>query len=324
MESCKKIEQLIQVIKSAHQSLEIVVSTDLVNKDLSHVKVLDLDISGYGSAFTLYESILKAYSEYFERKSIYVYNSNVSVNERIETSNGVAAHSSKRKAQENSYLELLERDIFFTSWIASVGPSWELFEKIPNGAFLKIEEIVRKFQLYQYEVMFGILCNKEDIKCGIVLVSAVEKGVGIAVDTCAGFSWDEIITKLEISASYYATLVENRKKQGVFNISKRAEQFAKTSDVLDYYLDPKNRLPDFFQQGNKGLVGNFLFSDVDSSSIEVAKYLPNPLGIHVIRSASDRLQKFFIGHPKEKDINLTRVSDVFGDRQINWLIPPLP
>lgn len=303
MENIQKTEKLINIIKDAHKNLSINVSCDEFCDNLVHVNIIDNETSGFGSDFDVHTAILKAYSEFFERKTIHTYNATIDhLDNQIKSSNGIAAHPIYEIAKTNSCNELIERDIFLTSWIANESPYWFRFDGISKQAKKYIDYLIEKFKQQDFEIRFGTVGTYDEIKCGILVIRSLKTDFGFAIDTCASSSWDEIISKLAISAYYYASVIQNRKRDNIKFTALIPEDIKKTSDILDYYLNPIHQLDILFHHNSKKHIINFPIIKMETKNI--VTNLENPLNLHVVQTSSNDAQDFFIGSANNSNVNI--------------------
>ena len=158
-------------------------------------------------------------------------------NKEINSSSGFACHLTVEQAIESSYCELLERDLFLTSWFAGKSPDWNITasDKIIDKSFVCNQvKLFRSFDLKLDLALVGICDNRY---CTLAALRDVESRFGFVLATSVDQDIDLAIKKVILDQRRVATYLINSFEQREDFYQERFE-FKKPIDQQKFYLHP--------------------------------------------------------------------------------------
>ncbi|MCP4914151.1 MAG: YcaO-like family protein [Oligoflexia bacterium] len=251
---------------------------------------------GSGSSLNEYLALEKSKSEIIER----FFCNNEKMKNRKINSNGMAAHKNIELAKRSALLELVERDLFLTSWLSGHHPYWENSineSSTVNNIKSRLSKIV--------DVKLGHISNYDgyDVCVGVVLDR--EKKFGAVFSTAIGESKKICYLKILIELSRVVNLlnISIEKNEKIIN---KGTTYTTPLDHFNHYLNP----------GNCDEVYEYLSRSEDvllapKYHFHFYKYeLPDLISknISVVRCSSDEVQNYYVSEFKE--INLNRIKDI--------------
>lgn len=136
---------------------------DVIDSGLHHFSVsqkMNDKIKGVGTDYNKTLALKKAVSELAERKS-FVFERKK--DRSILSSNGFAAHTCMELAKKAALKELIERDLFFISWLAKRPPAWVLPSQFDGHLKEFLNDQVKLFEKYGYSLKIGIIGKSNNI-----------------------------------------------------------------------------------------------------------------------------------------------------------------
>jgi hypothetical protein len=251
-------------------------------------------------------ALLKAVSEYFERKAVLTFGHNF----KFKSTNGVASHKYSLLAKHAAYFELAERDAFLAHWY-----SRRPFKKIevPSKNQSDFQKLIegKNVKLLFYETTLGF---EKATVCFIVDKSSG----GFAIGLSAGRG------SLDLEKSF---------QEAIINFELGGYGFSKEDLLKDYdengltslqahrtYWLYKSILPSWILTGSldKKLETNF--------KLQETKYIKlADVPFKVFGAKNEDLLDLPIGVPSENDLTkLTRRIDLNIKNSGEWLIHPIP
>ncbi len=308
----KKLKKVIEKIKTCHPTLKILIANDKIDKNLIHLQIDDQNsgdiLRGSGTDHLTLVALKKAYSEYIER--LHMEYSKEMFHFKINSSNGLAAHPSFKQVIQKSREELIERDAFLLSWLTFTSPYWLSKSEMESLKLSPLFKFDRKFYNLQMAWKIGIVAKTGNIfTCiGMILPAGKDKHFGIAIDTASSTNLHEAIIKCFQGICYWATAVANRMNDGkVFK--EKLPSIKKTSDHFEYYLNPKHTPEWMINSSAKEILQ--LPYPTDIISLTIKPIIQSAWPLYVCHSTSQDHQPFYLGKPKDKEINLKRIKKIF-------------
>lgn len=278
----------------------------------------EYNLYGVGSSKNEAIAFLKSQNELLERLCFF-YEKEVN-KEKIST-NGFATHENVEKAKKAAYLELVERDIFFSSWLAGKKPEWK--DNLKATGLKNLADIFLDFDL---KIQFGIIGRCGDYYCLISSLSCLkkEKRFGASFALSVGLSPDEGYKKLILDQHRMGTLILNSLSQGeTFNFKKNHNEMVHPLDHTNYYLNPNNfnAIKPYLTKSEEKIT----LPKLTEKTFIIYK-LPSIVKFtgSVVRCISCEAQQYFTGKTTEKKINKNRIFHLTDDFQsLNYALHPL-
>jgi ribosomal protein S12 methylthiotransferase accessory factor YcaO len=317
------LAQRLQSIRAHHASPpSVTLCDDAMGQDLVHaaVELTGTPGLGFGSGASPTEAVLKAYSEWIERRAFY----ELAPSLGLRSTNGLAAHPVGELAIENAKLELIERDAFLVSWLARRAPYWlseqEIADVDPAGS---LRQQVELFAANHFALKLGVIGSSQG---AIVVVSAMTAqeplwiAGGAAIQTRASRNITDALLGAVQTQRAAATVVWNRQRQGLSPLKVGPSGLLQPSDLLSFYLNPTNaEVLSWYLNSSADAVA---FPDAD---VAVETFTPTAAWpLTVARASSPTMQDYFAcGVPSDR-INHQRLRSVFpGIRELNERLHPL-
>ena len=296
---------------------DIITMKDRLGKDVFHFDIRSVNTGARGTGSDESEEIafLKAQSELIERLVYIDYQKECP---DIKSSNGFAAHSTLDQAKESAHNELLERDIFLTTWLTGKYPDWTM---VNRGEIDKsyINSQINLFSRKGFQINFAHIGNCNSKHCVLASLKDKKNRFGFVLATAVDASIDNAIRKVIIDQRRVATYLMNSfdKNDPVYQDSF---QFNKPIDQQNYYLNPDRakEVDDYFHNSNHSVI----LPNFSKAFIEFK--LPDSISssIKVVQCISSECQDYFIGDAPLTHINKKRIGQL-GELELKRRIHPL-
>ncbi len=247
-------------------------------------------ITGVGSDFNSELSIIKARSEIIER---FIYSQSKRI---LNSTSGLAVHSTISGAKENALKELIERDLFLTSWFSGKYPDWT-------------SPIVTKFPFKRingrFEVSIGHIGTCLDYQCYVYILSDRNNLFGAICGAVCEKRIEDSISKILFDISRIQLIAKDFKKKGSNFFKKK--QF-KASDHLEFYaaMLKDNYINDYYTK----ISGEAIKLSLDKYSfINFKSDKCSPYSIIASYCSSPETQNYFTGPASRKKINKLRITN---------------
>ena len=254
--------------------------------DLVHVKISKAGNQGIGSSLSATIALAKAYHEYHERTVLKTL--------KLSSSSGLAAHYDEQLARESSQDELIERDVFLTSWFSQTTPYWLDDAQLSNHS-RRAGDLIGRLRSKGIVFRVGVVgsCSGYQVSVGIVEGKDFEKPFGMILATAAGKDFNQTCHKIamDLSRTLSILILDSSKRLCI----KRSE-VKKPADHLFYYLDPDS-CSDFewYLKSNSNVP---VFAPFDISTKTIDSTDPSPLWTpSVSQASSTECQSYFAGLP---------------------------
>lgn len=290
--------------------IEAVLHEDLLGDDVWHYSLTHRPTAtrGFGTGRTRRDALVRALGELVERSAYAA--SEVS---RFATSSGIAAHSSVEMASNAACLELIERDILITTWLARAAPVW-----------LNVSEF-SEFTRHGLRLDVGVAGVSGAVKCvvgalrpaagsslpfGFVLAASADKALEVAIE------------KVVLDSRRAATMLLCRARDGghLFRPVPAAGLIS-GQDHLEYYLDPGNGDDiDWFWRGRTEP------ATLPELAVWTERIAPGPIDFPptvVVRARADGAQELFFGPTEPQGIAQGRLEHLLPDGPANLKPHPL-
>ena len=276
-------------------------------------------IKGDGLSFDEKESLLIAWGEFVERSSFFKH---WELHKELKNSNGFASHISRKKARSSALAELVERDVFLSSWLLRE-PSVEL----PIYDFLNdelLKEAFLKLKKEKVHFKFGIYGKCLGYFVGVVIMTDEERK--FALSTAAKRDLNTLADKLFIDV--LAHLSDWRSPNPPEFIEKLPSQ-TRPYNHNQYYLNTgfKLLLPILFTKGKSKIKR---IPDFEYNLENLTDFSPEgrKSGYYTYLAKSNACQNLWFGNLREQFANLDRLSIVKNKKvvysDLNHEIHPLP
>lgn len=256
-------------------------------------------IRGAGFGYSDESAIVRAWGEFVERYSFCV---EIQKDLSILTSNGFAAHTNEDSAKENAVTELIERDVFLSSWLLH-RPAKE----VDISLAVSPRELDRLKRLTQrgFKIRFGVYGTCMGRQVGVVVVQSDRHS---AMATAAKPSVGELYSHLIREA---ATTVHDLTSSTLAPIQTIDEKAAPI-DHLRLYLeaDQKWFLDNLISR--TGQESEFPGFRLELRELTKKNGFANATGYHVYRATSAECQDLWFGPTENRFINLNRLKGILG------------
>lgn len=293
---------------------EISEFSDALGGDLCHFRVLfengtDTPIRGFGSGSDREIALVKAISEFFERA---VFLDHARSGDSV-SSNGFACHPVLEIAKLKAELELIERDVVMTHWLMRKTPYWFTDNEWKSVASDDVSDIHRRFVDVGWSLRFGIwgMTNEKSVLISTLLPDDGSCGFGFASTCVPNGQINEGLKGLASDQRRVYSIVSARKEKGEAPfLEMSAEALTSPVDHREFYLNPAHRrgLDWFFETAGEISVGQL---DLQVSHLLIP--FKTPWELQVCRATSSEAQNYFVGVPKEKNLNLKRLGILASD-----------
>lgn len=300
--------------------------TDALGDDIFHYQVTNSSRSytGYGSDKDENLAMHKAYAEFIERRAFSM------MNERyynVATSSGFAVHPELSQAYQNAKQELIERDVFLTSWLKMKSPAWLSENHFEKYKLKFLSDSKRKFSKYNFEIKFGIIGIIDDIKVSVAAIfpkTSLGLDFGFCISTKAHPFLDKAFEGCISDLRRMATVLLNRKSKGLPLFEPYNEKNVKEpAHHMEFYLAPKNTLNlEWYFQSNEEIMN---FESFETAYTEIKDQCSDPRAapnFFIVFAHSKECQNYFCGPTNDALINHTRLKKL-PDVLLNYKLHPL-
>jgi hypothetical protein len=276
---------------------------DQLKDDLYHFDLKSKHTGTRGLGCDAKEEIayLKAQNELIERL---VYRFEKTKNP-LKSSSGFAAHSTLDNCKLSAFNELLERDLFLTSWFSGSYPNWDLSDMNINFEYLK--EQIDLFKSFDFGLKVGHIGNCGETHCLTAVLFDVKNRFSGLFAASADKNPNTALKKVIMDMRRIGTYLINTIREGTPLFSE-VVNFTETTDHQDYFLHNNRR----------DLIHNYL--NTNGKAIELTPINPSykrfvlPIEIssriEVVQCSSPNVQNYFIGTNMEENINFSRLKEV--------------
>lgn len=308
-------KKLVELVRQEFPELELTVARDFLGEDLYHFQVSGELASGFGTHLDQRTAFLKSFSEYIERLTM--------KHHGFRSSNGIAAHPLNSSARKGSINELIERDVFLSSWLAGRGPKWLADSEISVYVSERGQNQIERLRGQNLHLQLGI----SGVLNGILVVVSALTGLrfkfpfGVSVTTAAGENLMEALDSVIMNQRRVPTQVINSHKQGVMPIACNA--VSSPADHQLYYLVPDRvESMDWFLRSSREVS---VFPDLEIISEPLKIPVKTPWSMSVYRSHSAFAQQYFVGKTGKRVWNESRILTLIDDLGfVNHQLHPLP
>ena len=245
----------------------------------------------------------KALSELLERSALHDFKGT-----GINTSNGFASHTRMDLAKENAKNELIERDLFLTTWLAKKPPYWVTDSNFKGLLKSMIRSEQDLFNNLGYSLKLGIIgvCNDSWVGVAVLKPRKNVNLFGCVLTTAAHGSVEGVIEKLFLDQKRMVSMIEDRLRinRTIFTPILEAE-IRHPVDHTEYYLNPENLKKISWYIDSPGEILTFPNLDLNFQVIAPPVEFQNYR--YIVRCHSNDSQKYFIGKTTTKNINLKRL-----------------
>lgn len=292
---------------------------DVINDKVHHYDffIEEHNLHGVGTSRSEEIAFLKAQNETIERLCL-IYAKDK--HNKIKTSNGFAAHSTLEEAKRSAFIELIERDLFFTSWLTNRKPQWETDF---NDDY--ILEAIGEFSNKGIKLQLGIIGKSCGIYCVISSLTPIDFSLDFGCSIALGSSSSLMEAFKEVILDQYrmGTLIVNSiNKLESFSMGITENQIQKPIDQLHYYLDPANamRLSKYFSESDQ-MITLPNIEDINYETFILPPEITFP--VKVTRCFSDEVQSYFTGKTAKSSINYKRIRNLINeDEGVNMCLHP--
>lgn len=313
----REIDELVAQISADSDGIEIQLALSAFSSNLAYYYLSSekANCKGFGASTQHKTALLKALSEYFERKSFL----EVSKSEtKTRSTSGFATHPREDVAKENAISELIERDALLIAWLARYPPYW-----LSDNELLKLgsEEILalkNSVNVAGFRIKLGIVAKTGDYFTIIGLAENFTGGQYFwAIDT----SCSKIITNALKSAVVGSVFFCD-----IFNMNQyNNEKKLITEDLI---AEPIDHL---YYHGFRPTEKNWL---VNSAHQVLELKLPEAqfkcrdknmnFKLFTFQAIGVNFQEYFVGSTKLENINYQRLNQLgLGDLTLNFTPHPL-
>ena len=299
----KKLNIDIQILKELSH-VSITSMEDRIKNDVFHFDIMSGTSNERGTGCDRVKEIAfkKAQSELIERLVLRIAKKH---DESIDSSNGFAAHSTLEKAQRSAKNELIERDLFLTSWFSGRNPFWETDKIHAINHSLVVSE-AKLFEDVNLELKIGYIGNCSNVHCIMAITYDKSGEFGGIFSAGADQDINLALEKAILEQRRIATYIINSINTGTPVYTPKLD-LVKTTDHQNIYLnkDKSSFIKKYISTSNNPIT----LSPVTTSFIEYA--LPEPIGRNtkVVQCVSNDVQKYFIGNELSQ-INYKRIMEV--------------
>ncbi len=326
----KSFEEIAQEIRKCHgQDVFIGYSHNSISDEVHHIYVhlKSFDAWGFGDGTDPTMALIRAYYESIER--IVFHQSGA------PTTNGFAAHVTTAEARVKAAEELIERDVFLTSWFCNRPPVW-LSPSVIDTTLRSIDpwvlEAITAMERVGITPRFGVcgLTQGRIIMAGLMLGASNTLTIpfGASVVPGIGSNIAEAIRRLVMDQMRILTGIGVRAEElGKFRSSRVNNKIVvdKTMDHLDFYLDLENfdQLKWYLNDSTSEIPQ---LPDLDISYEDFSIPLETAFPISVVRAHCPQAQAYFVGAANSERINRSRLGCLgFGDvKEILAPVHPIP
>jgi hypothetical protein len=296
--------------------VEIGSMKDCFKDDVFHYDIRSLATNNHGTGSDSIREIafLKAQTELIERLTISLAQES---DRNIKTSNGFAAHTNLAIAQRSAFKELIERDLFLTSWFSGHYPSWDI-KHLNSIDFDFLESNVKLFKTQNFGLKVGHIGRCGNHQCLVAVLYDLEDRFGGVFAAVADEDINSALKKVVIDQRRMATYISNSINSDL-PLYTEISDLVKPTDHQNYYLNLKR----------KDFINNYINTSrepIELSPINAhyAIYeLPEAISnsIKVVQCMSDEVQDYFIGADVEANINISRIKEI-GELDLSRRIHP--
>lgn len=284
---------------------DVYISTmrDKFKDDLYHFDIKSKKSGARGLGCDTKEEIayLKAQNELIERL-VYRFEK---VNTPLKSSSGFAAHSNLDNCKLSAFNELLERDLFLTSWFSGGYPDWDLSELYINLEYLKEE--IDLFKPFDFGLKVGHIGNCGEIHCLTAVLFDQKSRFSGLFTASADKNPNTALRKVIMDMRRIGTYLINTLREGT-PLFPESVNFTSTTDHQNYFLHNKRR----------ELIHNYLNTNGKPIELSPIKPLYNRFvlpaeissRIEVVQCSSTNVQNYFVGTDLEENINFSRLKEV--------------
>jgi hypothetical protein len=229
---------MIQQVRQAHgESIQLRSFFNPLSDAVFHVEIDDGNGAvGYGDGFSEGEALQKAYSECLERRHFQTLDAAIGYP-------GMASHPDRQQAEANARFELIERDVFLTTYLAKRPPCWLACHQTEPALPSSYSQLIQQLAAFGFSVRLGIVGTCDG---AVVSVAALQEGgptqrFGHSIHPAADSDWKAAIRKSLLSAARSAGIIQTKFELGekafrdveIFSLSSPSEH-------RDYHLNPAN------------------------------------------------------------------------------------
>jgi hypothetical protein len=302
-----KVTEVDPVILTYLSDVNITTMSDRLAGNLHHYEITSNLTSERGTGYDFEKEVAfqKAQSELVERLVLLL----VKLKDKsFKTSNGFAAHTTISKAKESAYKELIERDLFLTSWFSGHYPSWNLDEFLSLDFNLLNTEI-SLFESHQLGLKVGYIGKTEDIFCLTAVIYDLKERFGGLFVAAADYDANIALKKLLMDVRRMGTYILNSITSNRPLYSDNNLLF-KAIDHQNYYLNIR-RL---------SFIKNYINNHGEPIKLSpIHKFytvfnLPKEISstMSAVHCNSSDAQNYFIGRDLSQNINISRIKEVGG------------
>lgn len=283
----------------------IAITQDQLGSEVFHYEASSklIDECGTGSDTTKEVAFLKAQSELIERLII---NIKRGMTTSKTTSNGFAAHTSLERAKRSALSELLERDLFLTSWFSGHYPSWNIKDiNLLDLSFLNSN--IDLFQQRDLGLKIGYIGRCGDYHCLVAVLFDLKERFGGIFAAVADQDMNSALKKVIIDQRRMATYILNSINSNL-PIYREDSHLIKPSDHQNHYLNLKRKdfINDYINTSREPIELSPIKTNY--TIFELPEAISN--SINVVQCRSEEVQDYFIGAEIESNINISRIKEV--------------
>jgi|GEM_PF-4800515 len=275
---------------------------------------------GFGTGPNADQALLRAYSEWIERRTFH----SIASSQGLHSTNGMSAHPAKVSAIENAKLELIERDAFLVGWLAGRSPRWleerEVQALDPTGSLLTH---IALFAANHFRLKLGIIGVSQSavvVVTAIIACKPLAIAGGVAIQTKAAYSLKSALRGAVQTQRTAATVVWNRQRGDLPPLKIDSSDLSQPRDLLAYYFDRANAIDlDWYIGGSAEAL------ELPACAIDVETLSPSSAWPLTVAMASRPLmQDYFACKDSSDHINWERLRAVFpGAAEVNERMHPL-
>ncbi|MCK5883625.1 MAG: YcaO-like family protein, partial [Bacteriovoracaceae bacterium] len=273
----------------------------------SYVEIDHNNIKGCGMDWDITKALLKARSEFYERKVI----RKVDQVLNLSSSSGFACHVCAEDALYSATCELIERDATILCWHMKRPAKWLRFESLAQLGLGYIVDQIKALKKFDIDLCIGILSISGDYITVTGYIRSTRQEFGFAIDSSCSKLLVEAVISVYFTLMTLVSILQTRKKNGEsIHRAITLDNVYSTSDLIEYYLSPDRSIEQkwFFEDGEISEIP--LINHSEQTYTGIIEGLTIPEDLVVARSFSDSCQNYILGEPYI--LNLDRLLSCFS------------
>lgn len=318
MENSEKIIHLDSDILDFLSEVEVIEREDLFSNDVHHIHLHECKSDSFasGSAFSKEGAFIKAQSELFERLTRKFYAE--AIGHRPPLS-GFSCHRTLEQARQSALSELVERDVFFSSWFSGKNPNWDIQDRLGKTTLLYLQKERQLFHLKGLTLRVGIVGRCSDYYIVLSSLHDQKERFGFIVSTSCEKSLDQAVVKSIVDQHRAGTYLLNAFNNGE-KFHDWSGQLLSSVDHQNYYLNVENsrKLDSYFNHSDNEIE----LSPTQHSFIHFSFSQGLNLKLQVVLCESPQAQPFLIGDGNIDKLNYDRLLEtisISSERKIHPL-----